>query len=164
MTTNTVRYRRSRVADRRIRFSQSKRDILESLVSAGDREGPFKLYADALAFAAALAASQGVSEPFDDPTKEPIRLGVFENAGTGVLFALLAVAKTKDPMILAKTDEMEDRRATIFEEYANGGLSLLAGDLKGAPDVQKELILLVKKYAASRDKEDVDLDLRQLLS
>ena len=43
---------------------------------------------------------------------------------------LMALVCTGEPHILAGTEESDDQRLTIFEEYANGGLAVLREELE----------------------------------
>ncbi len=43
---------------------------------------------------------------------------------------LMALVCTGEPHILAGTEECDDQRLTIFEEYANGGLTILREELE----------------------------------
>ena len=70
------------------------------------------------------------------------------------LINLLAITDTNDPQILANTDEMAQMRATIFEEFANGGLALLKHKLKGEVNYTTPLLLLMK--GTKPDYEDIE--------
>jgi len=146
----------------RIRLPKDKSDIINKLVRKEDSEAPFRTQADLMAFAASLGFSRGMREPFSE-TLEPIRQDVFDNAGYTSLFNLLALASTGDPNILSS--ENEDQRITIFEEYANAGLSLLKNELQGSPDPLDDLLLIISKYrpgSESADSED-EFDLSRFL-
>ncbi len=152
------------MADRRIRVPSDKMGVVERLVASDSTTGPFRLQADVLAFAAALGAAREVSKPFEESPKEPIRQEVFERHGYGTLMGMLAVNKEQSPSLLADTDEMDDRRATIFENYANAGLEILREELKGAvDDTEVVLMLLTKERRAEDEEEDEDFDLRSIL-
>lgn len=43
---------------------------------------------------------------------------------------LMALVCTNDPRTLSGTDECDDARVTIFEEFANGGLAILREELE----------------------------------
>ena len=134
------------MADRRIRIARDKHEIVKRLVASESSTGPFHLIAEALAFAAALGASRGVRTRLDDLSKElePIRRSVFDGHGFDTLINLLAIHAEGDPLVLASAEEAEDRRATVFEEYANGGLQVLQQELKGAVDLLEALVLLLQ--------------------
>ena len=106
-----------------------------------------------LCFAAAYGAANNASEELQQPS-EPIRHEIFENRGYGTLFDLLAIHRTEDPAILENSDDAEDRRATVFEEYANGGLRLLDGEMKGVVDCTEQVALLVGRMRPSASTSD----------
>jgi dnd system-associated protein 4 len=149
--------------DRRIHIPKEHEELVNRLCNANDDEynGPFKLKADVLAFAAAYGASLGKSTPLKETVKDPIRSGVFDTTGYGTLIKLLAVSHTEDPNILAITDEMEDKRATIFEEYANGGLALLAKECSNDSNLSNAVLLIINQ-AKPRDP-DQGLDITNLI-
>lgn len=143
------------MVDRRIRVPANKVAFLKSLLNEDDGKGPFRYQVDVLAFAASLAARRdkdgGV--PFKEATKEPIRKDIFERQGYDTLINLLAVYNTGDSEVLADSDQMEDRRATIFEEYANAGLAILEGELRGMVDYVDHLVLLIGEEVAEEHLE-----------
>lgn len=152
------------MADRRIRMPKDKADFVKQLTNGDGTSGPFRLQADVLAFAASLGANRDCFTEFSDTTKDPIRYEVFERQGYDTLINLLAIYKEKDPLVLADNDEMEDRRATIFEEYANCGLQLLQEELKGSVDYARDLLLLLAKERTKKDRgADEGFDLANLI-
>src|SRR5262245_21809888 len=136
MISSTQRLGRCQMIDRRVRFAKDKVEIIKELVASEQTTGPFRLQADVLAFAAALGATRRFPIELGEATTEPIRQEVFDRQGYDTLINLLAVHHADDPLVLADSDEMEDRRITIFEEYANGGLQILQEELKGSVDYQ----------------------------
>lgn len=104
------------------------------------KNGPFRTLVEALMFAAALGQRKNRRETFDKPG-EAIRLALMEGRQYGdVLIDMLAAVEIQDdPKILA--DDRLDERVRIFEEYANGGLSYIRGELNTAPT--RDLDLLV---------------------
>lgn len=138
------------MADRRIRIDTDKTDLVGELAETAGEASPFKLRADVLAFVASLGFRHGKSLPLSQPTKDPIRLDVFVSHNYGTLINLLAVCHTKDPKVLANTDADEDRRATVFEEYANGGLQLLKERLHGVVDCGGRTLKLIQLIAEMR--------------
>lgn len=141
------------MADRRIRYDKSRTAFVNSLWSEADSTGPFSTKVDLLCFAASYAASKNSSSSVKTP-QEPIRREVFDNRGYASLFDLLAIHKTQDPSVLENTEEAEDRRATIFEEYANAGLIMLEEETKGSVDLTEELALKMSKLAESAEKDE----------
>lgn len=160
MSSNTPRLSRSSMLDRRINIPKNKADFVRKLTSQDDGVGPFRLQADVLAFAAAFGARHGSRQPLKEATKDPIRAEVFNRQGYDTLVNLLAIYNTHDPDVLADTDKECERRALIFEEYANGGLHILEDRLKGATDLTESLMLIIKSErvrAGAQDEEDFDL-------
>ena len=147
--------------DRRIRVPKGHHEFIQTLLDTSESTGPFRTQADVLAFAAALGARHDQSAEFDE-TMEPIRPEVFTRQGHDMLINLLAVNKASEAKVLANSEEMEDLRAKVFEEYANAGLSLLRGNLKGELDFTEGLMLLLKREREAEDDES-DIDLRDLI-
>ena len=152
------------MADRRIRISSSQVDLVKKLLRSEDSTGSFRLQVDVLAFAASVGARKQRRRKFSDPAKEPIRYAVFESQNYVPLMNLLAVCAENDPRVLADTDQMEDARATIFEEFASGGLEIIDQELQGAVDYQAALLMMI----ASQRSDDVppkagDFDLSKFL-
>jgi len=135
------------MADRRIHIPKEHEELVNRLCNAIDDEynGPFKTKADVISFAAAYGHSHDKLISLQETAKDPIRKSVFDSAGYNTLINLLAVAHTENPNILALNDETEDQRATIFEEYANGGLALLRSGLLNASDYTSEINLIISK-------------------
>lgn len=135
------------MADRRIRIAADRTEILRRLKVEEKNVGVFRDYTDALAFAAAYGAARNRREPLGEvaATPAPIRYSVFKNDGYDALFYLLAVHATGSAEALASGDETEDKRALIFEEYANGGLVLLDAALRGLPEPLDGMALLLSK-------------------
>ena len=122
--------------ERRIRFAKDKQELVKRFLSSDDGAGPFRLQADVLAFAASLGASRGRREPLPEALGEPIRQEVFDRQGYDTLVNLLAVQAEMSAAVLEDSDEMIARRASIFEEFANGGLSILAEETQRPVEVQ----------------------------
>ena len=137
--------------ERRIRIPADKVLFVKSMLNDREGKGPFELQAQVIAFAAAYGAKYGERLPFSK-TGEPIRYGVFVGEKLDTLINLLAITHTGDPKILARNDEMEDLRATIFEEFANSGLSLLEDKLKGEVKYTQSLLLMMKDTQAGGDE------------
>ena len=75
-------------------------------------------------FAALLGYSEKRRLPLDkDRGVEDVSYQQFERGDAEDLIYLIALADTKDPEVLK--DGEEDRCASIFEEYANGGLQVI---------------------------------------
>lgn len=132
------------MAERRIRVPADKVDFIESMLKSN--KGPFELKAQVLGYAAAYGAKYGERRPIAKASSsESIRYSVFIGEKLDTLINLLAFTNTKDPKVLACSEEMEDLRATIFEEYANCGLKMLEENLKGEVKYTQSLLLLMKE-------------------
>jgi dnd system-associated protein 4 len=133
------------MADARVKIAKDKAELVKALKDGSDMNGPFQTYADVIAFAAALGANKRKRVPLQEISKEldPIRLSVFDLKGFGTLFNLLAVYYTKDPKTLANSDELEEERICIFEEYANAGLEIIEEMTKGSIDFLDHMLLFL---------------------
>ncbi|KAF3467494.1 DNA phosphorothioation-associated protein 4 [Streptomyces sp. Tu 3180] len=131
----------------------------EDLISAlAGKEGPFNAMVDVLMFAAVLGRNKGKREPFDK-AGEPIRLALIEGRQYGdVLIDMIAVAEEpNDPKILA--DERQPDRVEIFEEYANGGLNYIQGEVNatGGHDYVSIISTLVMDALTEPDERQNDV-------
>jgi dnd system-associated protein 4 len=131
------------MADRRIRYAKDKADIIKRLVAGEDSNGPFKLIADVLVFAAAVGVSSDKRQPLGEDLAEPIRQEVFDRQGYDTVMNLIAVYAEQTPAILSETEESAEQRARIFEEYANAGLGAIQDELRGAADSLESVLLMV---------------------
>jgi len=139
------------MAERRIRVPADKVEFIESMLKTA--KGPFELKAQVLGFAAAYGSKYGERLPLKKASSgEGIRFSVFVGEKLDTLINLLAITHTGDPKVLARSDEMEDLRAIIFEEFANSGLSLLEEKLKGEVKYAQSLLLLMKEAQSSGDE------------
>jgi dnd system-associated protein 4 len=139
------------MAERRIRVPADKVDFIESLLKTA--KGPFELKAQVLGFAASYGAKYGERLPIIKASSgESIRYGVFVGEKLDTLINLLAITHIGDPKVLARSDEMVDLRATIFEEFANRGLSMLEEKLKGEVKYTPALLLMMKDVQTSGDE------------
>src|SRR4051794_23599153 len=114
----------------RIRRPKDKAELLERLVADGGN--PFSYLYEVLTFSAALGYSRDRRRPFDK-ADEPIRWEQFQSHidGADALVDMLAAASTDAADILG--DKREEERFRVFEEYANGGLEVLAEELEASP-------------------------------
>ena len=157
------------MADRRISIDKAQDAFIEKLRDTDDGIGPFSLKVDVLAFAASYGAMLGISKELGETTKSPIRQDVFETNNYGDLFYLLAVLKTGKASVLGASDEAQDERAKIFEEYAKAGLERMEQESKGTIDFTDYVLSLVARYRPDKDKDEEEsgvfpgLDLSDLL-
>ncbi|MGW1890126.1 DNA phosphorothioation-associated protein 4 [Streptomyces sp. NPDC002004] len=139
----------------------------EDLIGAlSGKDGPFNAMVDVLMFAAMLGKRKGKREPFTK-AGEPIRLSVMEGRQYGdVLMDMIAVVEdTDDPKILA--DGRQDERVRIFEEYANGGLNFIQGEVNssGGKDYVSIVSTLVMDALTTPDERQNDVsELMQVAS
>lgn len=122
------------------------------------KDGPFRAMVDVMMFAAALGRRMGKREPFEK-AGEPIRLQVMEGRLYGdVLIDMIAAAEVKDdPKILA--DERQSERLEMFEEYANGGLNHIQGEINssGSHDLVAIVSSLVMDALTAPDERESDV-------
>ncbi|MFJ5558954.1 DNA phosphorothioation-associated protein 4 [Streptomyces sp. NPDC093250] len=139
----------------RFRRPAGHEDLISALAS---KEGPFNAMVDVLMFAAVLGRNKGKREPFDK-AGEPIRLALIEGRQYGdVLVDMIAVAEEPDdPKILA--DERQPDRVKIFEEYANGGLNSIQGEINasGGHDYVSIISTLVMDALTAPDERQNDV-------
>jgi dnd system-associated protein 4 len=152
------------MAERRIRYAKDKGDVIKRLVASEETTGPFKLIADALVFAAAFGLARNKRTPVGDVLGEPIRQEIFDRQGYDTFMNLLAVHAETDPTVLSDADEKIERRAQIFEEYANGGLEQIQEELKGAVDCVESILLMISAQRKPETKDVGAFDLAKLVS
>jgi dnd system-associated protein 4 len=107
---------------RRVRRPQAFADLFETLT---DRKsgGPFETYKDVMLFCSALGYARHSRVSFEG-TLEQIDFSIFQKARKDEAFVyMISLAETLELSIM--TEARSDDRLTIFEEYANGGLSIL---------------------------------------
>ncbi|WP_166027216.1 DNA phosphorothioation-associated protein 4 [Streptomyces chilikensis] len=150
----------------RVRRPKDKETLIQQLLA--EHDGIFASMAEVLLFAAALGWSRG-----DDgrvPLKahgEPIRFDVFKKMATAEAFieSLAVMVSPGDTEILSDSRALD--RVRIFEEYANGGLAILQGELNTSRSpVAETLIDLVRDACvADRDRTSkVPSDIRKMIS
>ncbi|MFE6481502.1 DNA phosphorothioation-associated protein 4 [Streptomyces sp. NPDC057757] len=150
--------------DLRVRRPKEREVLVQQLLAEND--GIFISMAEALLFAAALGWSRNRWESFEK-TETPIRFDVFKKMPTGEAFidALAVMKSPGDPEILS--DARTPERIRIFEEYANGGLAALQGEINASRSpVADTLVDLVREACMEdRDKSSkVPADIRKILS
>lgn len=116
-------------------------ETLDALVGEGaSTRAIFRSKQKALMFAAALGWHGQNPVPLEK-RGEPIRFSVFQSALDDDFVSSLAVAQTGDLKILS--DEREDERIKIFEDYAHAGLLELKRILARPGDPLDQLLALV---------------------
>jgi dnd system-associated protein 4 len=97
----------------------------------------------------------------------PISLEVFISRGYDLVIKLMAFVEVNDPQILSPFDaESEEKRAEIFEEYANGGLEVLLEECRGAVDYSDRILLLLmsERDRYNQPEPDQEFDLTRFLN
>jgi len=116
---------------RRIQRAQDKEHLVQTLTTGED--APFKEIWRLLLFAAAVGQSRGRREPLKSvESGKAIPATIFSsnsNVWPGFQF-LMALVEKDDAAILGGAELLENERLTLFEEYANGGLSLMQEELE----------------------------------
>jgi len=126
-------------ADVRVRRPLKHQELISRLTVKED--GPFLHYWQVLTFAAALGWSRGRRESFDK-TEEPIRYGMFNNSATvAALIDAMGVLETPDDPGIMSDDRLPER-IRVFEEYANGGLGIIQGELNSGAHVRPMDVIL----------------------
>jgi len=91
----------------------------------------FDTFADLLVFSAVLGSHRNVSKKFEK-TSEPVQFHIFNSEIYPTVFNTIALKHASfDPTIMGH-DNLEDKIG-IFEEYAHGGLEILATNLENSP-------------------------------
>ena len=98
-------------------------DIYVNTSMADSGEGVFDTIKSLMFFAACLGYSKGKRKELKPPL-EDIQSSIFENDDNTVIVYLIALAETKDINIFKSVNEKE--MIKIFEEYANGGFSIMS--------------------------------------
>lgn len=149
--------------------------IDEELVSVADRlvqrripgsdsaEGVFRDTRELVAFAAGLGYRKDQSRPVSVNGRE-IKLSALEaiERGGSQLLNSIAVAKAGDVSVLSPDRAVE--RATILEDYVNGGLEYISG-ISGEETALETIVSIIKSEHAPQDNiDDVinDLSKRKL--
>jgi dnd system-associated protein 4 len=144
------------MADIRIKVAKDKAEFLKSLRATEETHGPFQSYADALVFAAALGIRRGKRDPIAEYSKsiDPIRQDIFYGKGYNQVINLLAITSKNEPRVLASTDEAEEERVKIFEEYANAGLDILKETMKGSIEHTEQILLMLSSEKFDYNSEE----------
>ncbi len=154
------------MSENKIRVARDKAELVKSLVASADNNSPFQTYADVMLFAATLGAKQHQRVVLGEISKKepgPISSDVFIARGYDAVMKLIAIAATENINIITPDRaEFEQQRIQIFEEYANGGLEILAQELRGAVDYT-ERILLMLSTPLDRSNNSTEFDLSKFI-
>lgn len=122
---NTATKKRGQPGMRRIHRAKDKEEIIQSLTH--ESTGAFKEIWRLLLFAAVLGFKLGKREALAEvDTGRGIDQSSFGNSPSwpGILY-LIGLVENSTTDLLASSEEAESARIQMFEEYANGGLSVL---------------------------------------
>ena len=135
---------------RRVQRSKDKEELVKGLTSG---ETPlFREIWRLLLFAAALGYKTGRREPLGEvDAGRAMPQSYFTNNPAWPGFQhLLALVCSEDAQILGGGDENDDLRLTVFEEYANGGLSILQEVMEQSSYSLDALIHLVAQHTTEK--------------
>jgi dnd system-associated protein 4 len=142
------------VSEHRIRVAKDKAELVKSLIASTDNNSPFQTYADVILFAAVLGARSSQRLPLGEISKKepgPISIEIFIARGYDPVMKLIAIAATENiNAISPDRADFEQQRIQIFEEYANGGLTILDRELRGAVDYTERILLMLSADTARR--------------
>lgn len=147
----------------RVKVAKDKADLVQKLLESKGTNGVFQTYADIVIFAASLGIRYQKKIPLQEISQSepaPINLEVFISRGYEWVINLIAIADTQDTKILTTNNsEIEAQRITILEEYANGGLTKLREELRGAVDYTDRLLLILsaERFPNATTEEEFDL-------
>jgi dnd system-associated protein 4 len=139
---------------RRIQRATDKEDVIKFLTQAPS--GPFKEIWRLMLFAAIVGFREKRREKLRAvDTGKGIDHNSFANSAAwpGVLY-LLCLVETDQPEALSGTPEQDDARIEMFEEYANGGLSIIKERLEASSYSLDALMLFVAAQASEQESEN----------
>lgn len=124
----------------------------------------FEFNKDLMVFAAVLGFSENVKEPLESDAIQ-ITLGTYASDEKDGFIYLLALLESRSPEVLK--DEKIDEAVKVFENYCNGGLSLVSqwfmdnpGDVEGSDTlvdkIFERLILVDGQSDPEKNKRNVD--------
>jgi dnd system-associated protein 4 len=141
----------------------SKHEGLVKLLTSG--EAPvFREIWRLVTFAALLGYRLNLRTPVVQPESgKAIPINYFEGnpAFRGLLF-LMGIVETNETKCMHATDDAEEALATIFEEYANGGLRYLAEEVGEASDPFGRLLDVTLRFGDAKDTSP-KIDLSDLI-
>jgi len=148
------------VGMKRILRASDKEELIEDLMSS--RIGIFREIWRLLLFSAQVGLKAKKREPLRAvETGKGIDQATFGNSASwpGILY-LMGLADTGDSGVLASSPEGEDLRVQLFQEYANGGLSVIKDFFSGRTiDLDGVLAFIELNQASATELSTPDLDL-----
>lgn len=133
------------MAEGKIRIPKDKVKFIKELTDAESDKKIFNSMADCMTFAAAYGYSRDKRISFNEAAPDPIRYHIFESNNYDTFFHLLAMYVENDAHVLGDSETMSQKRAKIFEEYANGGLDMLQLELQNSNDAMEPLFAIISK-------------------
>jgi dnd system-associated protein 4 len=145
-------------SDARVRRPQQYEELIQKLRT----EAGFPTYRDILLFAAALGFTQQRRVSFD-AAAEPIRYDTVADPqfAEAVVNMIAATAYPDDPEILG-IDRLADR-VRAFEEYANGGLEYLQGEINTRHQPVDLIVVSLVTDALAKDATAEPASVEELL-
>lgn len=146
----------------RVRVAKDKAGFIRSLKNSANPNSPFQTYADIVTFAAVIGAKRRKREPLEGISlkePDPIPQEQFFTRGHEPVINLLAITATADPKALASTEEYEDLRLRVFEEYANAGFRILQNELFGVENYTKQILLILHRTKLVQEDEDISFNM-----
>jgi dnd system-associated protein 4 len=145
--------RRGTIGMKRIQRASDKESIIALLTS--DSVGAFHEIWRLLFFAAMVGYKNGRREPLTSTqTGEGIRQDSFANnpVWLGTIY-LLGLVETGSTDALRATEESEDQRINLFEEYANGGLAILKEEFDASTGNLDALLTFIQSQTESSETQ-----------
>lgn len=151
--------KRRAVGMKRIQRAGDKEGIIKLLTA--ESVGAFRDMWRLLFFAALLGFKNRRREPLASiQSGEAIRQDSFANnpVWLGTVY-LLGLVETGKADVLRATEDAEDERIQIFEEYANGGLEILKQELEGSEGSLDALLTFIQSQTQPNPNRTVDLEI-----
>ena len=147
------------MAERRINIDKEMVPFLKELTESGSKHKIFVNMAQCMGFAAVYGYKNNKREVVKKAPSgmvDPINYQIFENNEIDNLFILMAMASTKDTKarVLSNDEKSFNERATIFEEYAKGGLKLLQAKIKKHSNYLDHILEIILENIDAKDEEN----------
>lgn len=125
MSKESGKSKQSGTGAKRIQRATDKEEFIQALIS--EQLGVFREIWRVLLFAAQIGVKNNTREPLGSvETSKGIDQSTFGNSPVwpGILY-LISIVEEEDTFCLGGSQEAEDMRLKLFQEYANGGLGIL---------------------------------------
>ncbi len=143
---------------KRIQRALDKEDIIKSLMS--EQLGVFKEIWRLLLFASQVGIKNGKREPLNSvDSGKGIDQSTFGNCPTwpGILY-LISLVESCGTECLCGSSDAEDDRINVFQEYVNGGLSILKNFFSDRPvDLDGLLAFIESQRGENVGRPDLEL-------